>query len=345
MENVNCPLCGGKPYEVVLRGRDRMLGKPGEFRLAKCLACGLHYLNPRPTPDELAGYYGEGYLSHIDRGSKQRAQLRQDFRKLRDRIEISILQEFLGYPAPSGGEHLWKKLLLAPLFLRFKTHERNWQKLPYHGAGVLLDVGCGTGRFLEKMGAYGWKAQGIDTSPTAIEKAKEKGLDVTLGDLLESRRYDAASFDVITMWDVLEHLPSPLEALRRIHALLKSNGRLVVATPNIDSLPARILKENWFPLEIPRHLALYSPRTITSLLGKAGFVVDEIRFRRRGTGILQSIPYLPDGRMKTLVGLFRIRWVRKLSGALLALTRQSDEIVVFATKFATKAQSHDKEQA
>jgi SAM-dependent methyltransferase len=153
-----------------------------------------------------------------------------------------------------------------------------------------------------------------------------------LGDLLETQRYEPASFDVVTMWDVLEHLPNPIETLRKVYALLKPNGKLIVATPNIDSVPARILKENWFPLEIPRHLVLYSPQTVSSLLAKTGFTVDQIKFRRRGAGISQSIPYLADGGIKTLSGVFRMRWACKLSGTILAMAHQSDEIVIYAAK-------------
>jgi SAM-dependent methyltransferase len=306
-----------------------MLGKPGEFCLVKCSECGLHYLNPRPA--EAAEYYGEGYQPHIDGVPKVRSRPRRVFRRLKEDTELAVLRNWLGYP-PSTGKRFWKKALLLPFFIRFKLHERNWGKLPYEGSGEILDVGCGTGRYLEWMREKGWKANGIDMSEAAVEKARQKGLDARAGDLLDGSPWAKGSFDVVTMWDVIEHLSAPAPTLRVIHGLLRPGGRLLVATPNIDSVPARLLGTYWMPLEMPRHLTCFSPSTIKGLLEKTGFRVECIRFRRRGTGIADSVPYLPEGRLKSLCGILRAKRVRKLAGTVLALAHQSDEMVVFARK-------------
>lgn len=336
MEYVSCPLCEATQYETVLRGRDRMLNKPGEFQLVKCDACSLHFLNPRPTRQELTEFYGDGYTPHARGKSKHREGVRRTIKLLKERITNEILQYYLGYPIQDRRLWLLKKAALAPFFVRFRLHERNWQKLPYHGDGAILDVGTGAGGFLSWMQQHGWKTCGIDISPTAMKLTKQKGLDVVMGDLLETDYYRLASFDVVTMWDVLEHLSAPLPTLKKVHTLLKPHGRLIAAVPNIDSLPARLFGKHWFPHDIPRHLVGFSPATIESMLTKAGFRVDKIKFRRRGATIPLSVAYLPDGIIKSLCRILSVRKIHKLLGTILALCHQSGEMVVFATKIKGK---------
>ncbi|GAB4346829.1 MAG: class I SAM-dependent methyltransferase [Candidatus Abyssubacteria bacterium] len=329
LEVTHCPLCECGDCETVVTGCDRMLGNPGEFHLVRCSECGLHYLNPRPV--QAANYYGADYEPHVDGGPKVRRWPRRIVRTLKEDLECAILRYYLGYPPPHEGR-VFARALLWPFYIRFTLHERNWRKLAYEGRGELLDVGCGTGRYLEWVCERGWTARGIDVLEDAVARARRKGLEAVTGDLVRSCPWKSGSFDVVTMWDVIEHLSEPVATLRVIHGLLRAGGRLVIATPNIDSLPARLLGTYWMPLEMPRHLTLFSPSTIGVLLEKTGFCVERIRFRRRGTGIADSVPYLPEGRLKSLCRILRMRHIRKLIGTVLALARQSDEMVVFARK-------------
>lgn len=138
--------------------------------------------------------------------------------------------------------------------------------------GRVLDVGCGYGFFLSQMNAKEWQIFGIDVSPTAVSYAKGHGLNVTLG-TLEDIKYEDDSFDAVTLFYVLEHLPDPLNTLMEIRRILKPDGLLVLRIPHTTPI-VRILsflgiKNNLY--DPPFHLNDFSPKTIKAILKKAGF--------------------------------------------------------------------------
>lgn len=135
----------------------------------------------------------------------------------------------------------------------------------------LLDVGCYTGVFVEIAGKAGWDACGVDPSRWAVAEAKKTGLNVIEG-TLESVGFVEEQFDVITMWDVIEHLDDPCETLAQAHRLLKKNGIIVIHTMNIDSLISRILGKQW-PWYMEMHLYYFSYRTLRKMLEKIRFDV------------------------------------------------------------------------
>lgn len=138
------------------------------------------------------------------------------------------------------------------------------------GAGRrVLDVGCGSGLFLNRLRAP--EGFGLDTSPRAAAVAREVyGVEVVVGDLARAP-FRATAFDLITMFHVLEHLPDPgayVEAARR---LLAPGGRLVVQTPNLDSWQYRVFGPRWIGLDVPRHLCDFRARDLRRLLEDRGF--------------------------------------------------------------------------
>jgi SAM-dependent methyltransferase len=143
----------------------------------------------------------------------------------------------------------------------------------FRSSGTLLDVGCGAGFFLREASNAGFSAQGVEFSHEAVEFGMRWGsVRITEGDLLDTRFPDS-SFDIVTLWHALEHLPRPIEALKRIRALLKPGGVLVIAVPNFDSLQARAFRSRWYHLEVPRHLYHFTPGTLRKLLDSGGFDV------------------------------------------------------------------------
>lgn len=134
----------------------------------------------------------------------------------------------------------------------------------------LLDVGFGNGAFLEMALAAGWDCAGVDMDPIVVRNAKAKGLNVRMGSIDAFANY-SEQFDVITISHVVEHLYSPIDALRLAHKLLKPGGRLWLDTPNIESLGHARYGRHWRGLEPPRHLVIFGPKSIRLAMGQAGF--------------------------------------------------------------------------
>ncbi|MBY0527411.1 MAG: class I SAM-dependent methyltransferase [Gemmataceae bacterium] len=162
------------------------------------------------------------------------------------------------------------------------------QQVGWHGEGRLLDFGCGGGGFLKTMHSQGWKVTGLDVSaPTVYRVRAETGLPVLVGTLPHTE-LQPESFDVITMWHSLEHVHAPREILREAHKLLVPGGKLMVGTPNIDSLPFRWFGRNWYGLDLPRHLTHFTPWTLPLMLERTGFRVGAVRLVRHSQWLRYS---------------------------------------------------------
>lgn len=145
-------------------------------------------------------------------------------------------------------------------------------KIPKRNKGLILDYGCGNGDFLLGMKQHGWNVSGVEFSEDG-RRTSSKKLGINVMD--EKEFYNnKKQFDIITMWHVLEHLYEPNKTLKQLNNLLKKNGILIISVPNIKSLQFSLFRKNTFHLDIPRHVAHYSPRTISVLLRKNGFIVN-----------------------------------------------------------------------
>ena len=158
---------------------------------------------------------------------------------------------------------------------RVLTFGRNFRPLQTLMAGTdrpkLLDVGCYVGIFLEIVAQHGWEAWGIEPSRWAAEQARRRGLQVATG-TLASVELPVRSFDVVTLWDVIEHFADPKAEMRHINGLLKPGGLVCIHTIDIGSLLPRILGPHW-PWLMEMHLYYFSRRTLAELLRLTGFQV------------------------------------------------------------------------
>lgn len=254
MERAVCNLCGADDTSVLFEGRDRLHGLDGSFTFVRCRRCGLMYLNPRPTREEMVCYYPPEYESFC--------------RAIED--EPSTIKRWL---------------------LKYGIQRRCRAIIAHKKRGRLLDVGCATGIFLAEMRQHGeWELHGVETNQEAAAYARTRfGLDIFIGEL-EEASYPNCYFDVITLWDVLEHLPDPRSALLEIRRILKPDGILLIQVPDANSLEARLFGRFWIGLDIPRHLYLFSMHTLNALLQQAGFEAREIEYVTGGyhTFILSS---------------------------------------------------------
>lgn len=138
--------------------------------------------------------------------------------------------------------------------------------------GKILDLGSGTGAFLNEMVKNGWEAVGLEPSDEARTIAKQVyNIDLRNNDELFSLAPN--SFDAITLWHVLEHVHKLHSTMQQLKSLLKQNGRLIIAVPNYTSIDAEIYKENWAAYDVPRHLYHFSPQSMQMLVKKNGMKI------------------------------------------------------------------------
>ena len=266
-----CALCGAEGRELYDRLRDQMFGAPGHWSLQRCSRCGYVWLHPRPVATDMAKLYRQ-YHTHTappDRTGPGR---------WRDRAKQRVLARAFGYG--DGARFLGGRIVDRVLCSIEPLRELVGATIMWlHGAqrGRLLDVGCGSGGFLKQMQALGWQVCGVEPDPAAARVARERyGLDVTCG-TLEEAVLPAQWFDAVTMSHVVEHLPDPIATLRECGRVLKPTGRLVITTPNVESLGRRWFRTAWRGLEVPRHLQLYSVETLVECAGRAGLRVEIVR--------------------------------------------------------------------
>lgn len=143
--------------------------------------------------------------------------------------------------------------------------------------GRLLDVGCSAGLFLQEARACGWDVTGVEPSRWLAEQARGRlGADVVVCAPFETATLEPSSYDVVTLWDVLEHVTDPEAFLTKAESLLKPGGLLVVNVPNLRSWIARAFGRRW-PLLLPEHLFYFSPRSLQLLFSQHGLAEPELR--------------------------------------------------------------------
>lgn len=156
--------------------------------------------------------------------------------------------------------------------LTFRKHLQGMEKRVGAGNGrSLLDVGAYIGVFVEVARQAGWDACGVEPSSWAAAYAREQGLPVIHG-TQDAPELQGRQFDVITMWDVIEHVADPAAEMARAYTLLKPGGWLVIHTMDIDSLTARLMGSRW-PWFMDMHIHYFSQKTMRQMLEKNGFCV------------------------------------------------------------------------
>ncbi len=180
-------------------------------------------------------------------------------------------QSLSEYYAASYENGLYREFVEASA-MKEATAERRFARISRHlRAGRLLDVGCADGRFVEHARSRGVQAEGIDPSAAAVRRARERGQPVTQGRVHE---YEPAHrFEVITAFDVIEHVIDPRRFLEAIHRLLAPDGVVILSTPNLDSLFRRLMGKRWFFYIPEEHLHYFAPRSLRALLARVGFEV------------------------------------------------------------------------
>ena len=172
-------------------------------------------------------------------------------------------------------------------------------------AGRVLEVGCATGDYLLMLRQRGWEVTGLEPSDHAAAIARQRGLDVRTGVLLDAH-LPAEAFDLVLLRHVLEHVPSPSATLSEIHRLLAPHGKVSVLVPNYDSLERTLCGPYWHGYDLPRHLFTFAPRTLTAMMERAGLYVQRIHHTYVPTSYVWSVRYWAQAHgQATLARFFR----------------------------------------
>jgi SAM-dependent methyltransferase len=234
-ESVACDLCGSEDMDLLFTGPDKLMRLPGIFRVVRCRECGLVRQNPRPTLSSMGVYYPPNYASF----------------------------------SPAIDDEAW---FWVRWDRRYGMQKRRKIVERYRTAGRLLDIGCATGNYLNELKRTGrWDVEGVEPSLSAADHARQRfGLTVHVGTMTDLN-LPAKTFDVATMWNVLEHVHEPVRDLHEAHRVLQPGGLLVFAVPVVDGRLRQWFGPDWVEWDLPRHLFVFSRQTAERLVAVAGF--------------------------------------------------------------------------
>lgn len=325
-ENVPCPLCTRRDEETFLVVQPE--GEAESFTLVRCRRCQLVYMNPRPDEQSIGQFYPADYEWYHP------PQRRLSWRK-RTIQQLRRLVMADRYGTQPGLKNQREKVLakLAGPWLRPDPDALT--SLPFQGEGRLLDFGCGSGWYLQQMRELGWNVVGMDFNAQTVRQVRERFGIPALTGTLPHPEVKPASFDVVTMGAVLEHVHRPHEVIEAAAQALKPGGCLVVSVPNIASWGYRYFGLDWWGLQIPHHLLHFTPATLRRLLHAHGLEVREVRvvgqpgWMRRTLATVNAQPENPvHGR--PLVRLAQLRSVRSLLMRWTVWSNQADCLQAYA---------------
>jgi 2-polyprenyl-3-methyl-5-hydroxy-6-metoxy-1,4-benzoquinol methylase len=208
----------------------------------------------------------------------------------------------------------------------------------YKQGGAILDIGCSSGAFLGTMKGDSWKLYGIDMEASTAEKARSAtGAEVFVGDAAEAP-FPPESFDLITAFDLLEHVYQPRPFLAKVQEWLKPGGIFFTMLPNIDSWESRIFGSYWYGLELPRHISHFSPKSLRQVMTSLGFQevhlsTSSITYVERSVGYLysealQKVGFSPAPAAKATPRSIPWRALRKAMG--LTIVNPAGHLASFA---------------
>lgn len=236
-----CPVCDGNTFIPFISSLDHSISRE-TFSLIKCRTCELLITSPRPSNDQLDNYYtSPAYTSHISTA----------------------------------------KNIIDKIYLRVRNYTLKWKLSLIESYAVaspkksLLDFGCGTGEFLRVAKLNGWQTTGMEPSLIARQQSHptiREDIQASIKNITD----DNKTFQVITLWHVLEHVEDLNATLRALKQLLTQNGTVFIAVPNYASWDAKHYKQNWAGFDVPRHFWHFSMKSMTRLLENHAFTVVKV---------------------------------------------------------------------
>ena len=228
-----CPICVSSKITKYFTCIDYTCSRE-KFNIVSCETCGFKFTNPRPNDNEIGEYYkSDVYISHTNNKTGFFNLLYQKIRNYTIIKKVDLLKSI-----SKGGVH--------------------------------LDIGCGTGEFLNACKKSGFKTKGVEPSEIARSKAIDNyGLEISSD--ISLNQFKEKTIDSVSMWHVLEHVTNLNDTVRNISQILKNSGKIIIAVPNHKSWDCKYYKEYWAAWDVPIHLWHFSEKTITKLFAKHNF--------------------------------------------------------------------------
>ncbi len=234
----NCPVCGHQQQELFMNVKDHMITQE-MFKIVSCKKCGFHFTNPIPEKKDIGAYYkSEEYVSH---SSSNKGFVNALYNKVR---KITLKQK-----------------------IRWIKRETS--------SDQLLDIGCGTGHFLKEAKESGFHGTGLEPDKEARDFAKREN-DVIAFPLDDLYTLKENSVGAITLWHVLEHVYDLKKDILEYRRILKRDGVLFIAVPNMGSYDAQFYKEDWAAYDVPRHLYHFQKGDIDKFFCCNGFTLQKV---------------------------------------------------------------------
>lgn len=281
MKNVSrCIVCKEKVFSLLFKTQDRMFDIPGIFDVKRCRRCGLVFFDPQPTKEILKKHYpDQQYYSY--------------------KIEIKGLSGLISQFRSYLIKHYYKPTIYSRVFSLIVQGVPGIPKKPRKVTARILDVGCGSGKTLALLQGLGWNVYGLEIDKNAVRIALARGLvNVKLGGYEKIANFPNNYFDCIRLYHVIEHIPNPRDCLQLIRKKLKPGGEVILGTPNSDSTVGKLFGKFWYNLDIPRHLFIFSPKTLSMIAKSEGFSRLTIVFCS-SDGLGRSIIYTLNEIFKT----------------------------------------------
>lgn len=236
----NCPICDSVSFSNYLNVQDYTVSNK-EFTIQQCNKCDFLLTNPRPAEDEIGPYYeSKEYISHHD---ESKDFISKVYKSVRD-YTLKQKLKFINSLRPTKGS--------------------------------ILDIGCGTGNFLQTMKTDGWQISGTEPDSGARNVAGSR-VGVAINSSINDPFFEHKQYDVITLWHVLEHIHQLNDTVDWLKKHLKEDGRIIIAVPNPQSADAVKYGRFWAAYDVPRHLYHFTKRSMANLMEKHAMQIETVK--------------------------------------------------------------------
>lgn len=276
---MKCPICNQSKFKLrYSKINDRLFNIDGKYDIYKCSECGL--LKLHQIPNDVSRFYNKEYSKR-----KINNKINYTVSNLNKSLIVRILQKY-NYNINKGMVLNIKTNLWETIFTNQIPDEI--MHIEYIENGLLLDFGCGRGEFMSLMRNAGWQVEGVEVDKESVEYCKKNGFkvkNISINKInIETNKYDA-----ISIKHVIEHVQDFPKLMNVVKNALKIDGKVYITTPNNESLLHKLFNENWFGLEVPRHLHIFNKKNLKITMENAGF--DNIKIKTTSR-ITKSIYYL-----------------------------------------------------